>query len=113
MQLQGVYIPGPGFDRTFCFEEEGGANPQASPTDIYPSYTKLELGGYHSAILPLPFKITLANGSVYRPFARVQTIRAFDKLPYTIVQSLLENNNGELRALHIEGTFDQPTLGEY
>jgi len=113
LQLEGVYIPGPSFDRTFRFGEEDGVDPEASPTDIYPSYTKLELGGCHTSGLPLPFDITLANGSIYRPFARVHAFRAFDGLPYSVVQSVLENNNGELRSLRIEANVDLPTWSRY
>jgi len=38
-RLQGQYIPGTSFDRTFRFGEEDWVDPKASPTDIYPSYT--------------------------------------------------------------------------
>ena len=112
-QLGGLYIPGPSFDRTVRFGEEDGVDPQASPADIYPSYKKLELGGCYTSGLPIPFNVTLANGSIYRPFASVETFRAFDELPYSVVQTVLENNDGELWSLHLEANVDLPTWSEY
>jgi len=108
--LQGAYIPGPSFDRTLRFGEEDGIDPIASLTDIYQSYTELELGGSCMTGLPLPFDITLGNGSVCRPFARVETFRAVDELPYSVVQSILENNDGALRTLHIKSLLYSESL---
>ena len=106
-QLQGAYIPGPSFDRIFRFGEEDGVGRLGTASDIYyPSYAKLELGGFRTSGLPLPFEIMLPTGSVHRPFARVTTFRAFDDVSYSVVRSVLENNHGELRSLQIETSFD-------
>ena len=105
-QLQNTYIPGPSFHRLVRFGEEDGVGQFESAGGVYPSYTALELGGYNTTGPPLPFEIPLPGGSWYRPFARVETFRSFDGLPHSVTQSVLENNQGSLRALQIEHSFD-------
>jgi len=108
-RLQGAYVPGPSFDRIVRFGEEEEADQLGNENrrlHAYPSYTKLELGGSKTTTLPLPFAIPLPNGTIYRPFARVRTFLALDGLPYSITESVLENNDGSLEVLHIEEAFD-------
>jgi len=108
-RLQGAYVPGPSFDHLVRFGEEVHSDQvghESKKLHGYPSYTTLALWGSRTSTLPLPFEIPLPNNTVHRPFARVRTLRAFHGLPYSIIQSVLENNDGSLTALHIEESFD-------
>ena len=104
-RIEGAYVPGPTFDRLVRFGEEKGVDQLGRASEVYPSYTKLELSGSDTTFLPLPFEMRLADGSIHRPFARVRTLRAFEGLPYSIIQSVLQNNDGGLRVLRIEECF--------
>ena len=100
-ELQGRYIPGPGFRRVICFGEDVNISDSESIHEAYSMYTNLELGGSRISKLPLPFDIPLPNGSIYRPFAHLRKFVAVDGLPYAVIQSVLRNNDGRLEVLHI------------
>ena len=105
-ELQGAYVPGPTFNHVVHFGEEDDFDQLGRPREVYPSYTKLELGGSKTLGLPLPLDITLPNGIVHRPFAHLQTLVIVDGLPYALVQSVLKNNDGNLEVLHIRESFN-------
>ena len=104
-ELQDTYIPGSAFDRVVRFGEEDDIDTSRAPRKPYPFYKKLELGGPSFGGLPLPFDIALPDGTTYRPFGHLRKLVATSGVPYAIIQSVLQNNDGQLEVFHISESF--------